>query len=180
MSPDQVRLHWTRRLLRDSANCSGDGAASRPGPNNFAWETVRMYTYCMHYIMYASEPSVFVSRNLVTPHLRQWLLSSTGRCAVTVGTVGTFGQEFPVSITNSRRNHRPTVRNSRWQELPYPGGVLTPAVACGEALARRLIHSALGSTCHSWSFLPLWQNQDFRPLRLKGFGFHCWVWINTY
>ena len=27
------------------------------------------------------------------------------------------------------------------KDLPFPGGVLTPAVACGEALARRLISS---------------------------------------
>ena len=41
-----------------------------------------------------------ISCNFVTPHLRQWLLSSTGRCAVTVGTLG---QEFLVSIRHSRR-----------------------------------------------------------------------------
>ncbi|CAL1127627.1 unnamed protein product [Cladocopium goreaui] len=36
------------------------------------------------------------------------------------------------------------------QELPYPGGVLTPAVACGEALARRLIHSGVKFKMAEW------------------------------
>jgi len=34
--------------------------------------------------------------------------------------------------------------------LPFPGGVLTPAVACGEALARRLIHSGVKFSMGEW------------------------------
>eukprot|EP00438_Fugacium_kawagutii_P009531 Skav209804 [mRNA] locus=scaffold1201:318280:327864:- [translate_table: standard] len=34
--------------------------------------------------------------------------------------------------------------------LPFPGGVLTPAVACGEALARRLIHSGVKFKMGEW------------------------------
>ena len=34
--------------------------------------------------------------------------------------------------------------------LPFPGGVLTPAVACGEALAHRLIHSGVKFKMGDW------------------------------
>ena len=38
--------------------------------------------------------------------------------------------------------------------LPFPGGVLTPAVACGEALARRLIHSGVKFKMGEWCLGP--------------------------
>lgn len=38
--------------------------------------------------------------------------------------------------------------------LPFPGGVLTPAVACGEALARRLIHSGVKFKMGEWFLGP--------------------------
>ena len=34
--------------------------------------------------------------------------------------------------------------------LPFPGGVLTPAVACGEALATRLINSGVKFKMDGW------------------------------